>query len=158
MADYFTASDYTRRLERAIDSAQRAGLAGVLVGPGPDLTWLCGYRPPAVTERLTLLVLTPERPPTLIVPALERVDAAAAAGSSALTPGDWGDGVDPYAVAAGLLRPDGRYGVSDSTWALHLLGLQGARPGTSYAALSDALPMLRAIKDEAELERLALAG
>ena len=31
-------------------------------------------------------------------------------------------------------------------------------PGTRYTALSDALPMLRAVKDAAELDRLAAAG
>ena len=30
--------------------------------------WLTGYQPTAITERLTVLVLTPERPPTLLVP------------------------------------------------------------------------------------------
>jgi Xaa-Pro aminopeptidase len=145
-------------MARALDAARRAGLAGVLVSPGPDMTWLCGYRPPAATERLTLLVLTPDGPPTLIVPALERADAAAAPGSPALRFVDWRDGDDAHAMAGGLLRADERYGVSDSTWALHLLGLQRAVPGTGYAALSDALPMLRAVKEEAELGRLAAAG
>jgi Xaa-Pro aminopeptidase len=158
MAVHFTAQEYAARMSRAVVAAREAGLAGVLVSPGPDLTWLSGYRPPAATERLTLLVLTPDRPPTMIVPTLERADASAATGSPALTVVDWRDGTDPYAVAAGLLRPDGRYGVSDSTWALHLLGLQRAMPAAGYAALSDALPMLRAVKDEAELGRLAAAG
>ncbi|MBD9735809.1 aminopeptidase P family protein, partial [Streptomyces sp. H28] len=71
---------------------------------------------------------------------------------------DWTDGKDPYAATAALLDPAGRYGISDNTWALHLLGLQRALPGTSYAALTEALPMLRAVKDPAELELLAAAG
>jgi D-alanyl-D-alanine dipeptidase len=41
---------------------------------------------------------------------------------------------------------------------MHLLGLQRQLPGTSYASLTDALPMLRAVKDADELERLAAAG
>ncbi|MGW2996368.1 M24 family metallopeptidase, partial [Streptomyces sp. NPDC001193] len=48
--------------------------------------------------------------------------------------------------------------VSDNTWALHLLGLQRELPATSYAPLTDVLPMLRAVKDERELERLAAAA
>ncbi|GGY02128.1 dipeptidase [Streptomyces minutiscleroticus] len=154
----FTAADHRARMERAARSAAEAGLAGLLVAPGPDLVWLTGYAPPADTERLTLLVLTPGQDPVLVVPALEAPDAARAVGAPALTLRDWTDGRDPYAVTAPLLDPDGRYGVSDNTWAMHLLGLQRTLPGTAYASLTDALPMLRAVKDPAELERLAAAG
>ncbi|MFF8726050.1 aminopeptidase P family protein [Streptomyces sp. NPDC015171] len=154
----FTAADYRARMERAARSAADAGLAGLLVAPGPDMVWLTGYTPTAVTERLTVLVLTPGRDPVLVVPALEAPDAGHAAGAAALTLRDWTDGKDPYAVTAALLDARGRYGISDNTWALHLLGLQRTLPGTSYAALTDALPMLRAVKDAAELELLAAAG
>jgi Xaa-Pro aminopeptidase len=71
---------------------------------------------------------------------------------------DWADGADPYASAASLLRPEGRYGVSDSAWALHLLGLQQAMPRSGYRSLTQSLPMLRAVKDANELARLAAAG
>ncbi|MCU7728597.1 aminopeptidase P family protein [Actinoplanes sp. KI2] len=154
----FTADDYAARMRRAVEAATAAGLSGILVGIGPDLTWLTAYKPTAVTERLTLLVLTPDQPPTLVVPALERPDAAGAVGAPALTLLDWADGTDPYQAVAPLLRPDGRYGISDSTWAMHLLGLQKTLPGSAYEALSVCQPMLRAIKDEHELARLAAAG
>ena len=41
---------------------------------------------------------------------------------------------------------------------MHLLGLQQALPGTRYVSMTAALPMLRAVKDAEELERLAAAG
>lgn len=154
----FTADDYRARMERAARAAADAGLAGLLVAPGPDLVWLTGYTPTAVTERLTVLVLAPGRDPVLVVPTLEAPDARKTVGADALTLLDWTDGKDPYAVTAGLLPGSGRLGISDNAWALHLLGLQRTLPGTSYAALTDALPMLRAVKDTAELELLAAAG
>ncbi|WP_112467061.1 aminopeptidase P family protein [Streptomyces triticisoli] len=154
----FTADDYRARRERAARAAGDAGLAGLLVAPGPDLVWLTGYAPTAVTERLTLLVLAPGRDPVLVVPTLEAPDAAKAVGASTLALRDWTDGTDPYAVTAGMLDGDGRFGISDNTWAMHLLGLQKALPGTSYASLTEALPMLRAVKDAAEVELLAAAG
>ncbi|MGW7824966.1 aminopeptidase P family protein [Streptomyces puniciscabiei] len=154
----FTAADYRARMERAARSAADAGLAGLLVAPGPDMVWLTGYKPTAVTERLTVLVLTPGQDPVLVVPTLEAPDAEHAVGASALTLRDWTDGKDPYAVTAALLDGRGRFGISDNTWAMHLLGLQRALPDTSYASLTDALPMLRAVKDTAELELLAAAG
>ncbi|MER7746150.1 aminopeptidase P family protein [Streptomyces bacillaris] len=153
----FTAEEYRARMARAAESAGAAGLAGVVVAPGPDLVHLTGYRPVS-TERLTLLVLRPGEEPVLVVPTLEAPDAAAATGAPALALRDWTDGTDPYAVTAPLLGDRGRFAVSDNTWAMHLLGLQRALPGTTYTALTEALPMLRAVKDTAELERLAAAG
>lgn len=154
----FTAEDYVARMARVIDEATEVGLDGVIVAPGPDLTWLTGYRPTAITERLTMLVLSPGVRPTLLVPVLERPDAEAAEGATALGIVDWADGSDPYAVAGGLLQPDGRFGISDSAWAMHLLGLQRTLPHTHYRALSESLPMLRAVKDANELGRLEMAG
>ncbi|MGC5165895.1 aminopeptidase P family protein [Luteimicrobium sp. DT211] len=154
----FTADDFAARQQRALREALDAGLDGVLVTPGPDLVWLTGYQPTAITERLTLLALTPDRPATLLVPRLERGDAESAAGAPALAFADWSDGDDPYAASSGLLRPGGRYGVSDSAWALHLLGLQRAVAGSSYVGLTEGLPMLRAVKGDDELARLAAAG
>ncbi|MFF4590803.1 M24 family metallopeptidase [Streptomyces sp. NPDC001388] len=154
----FTTDDYRARMERAAREAADAGLAGLLVAPGPDLVWLTGYAPPADTERLTLLVLAPGEDPVLVVPTLEAPDAAKAAGAPALTLRDWTDGGDPYALTAGLLDPRGRFGISDNAWAMHLLHLQRTLPATSYASLTEALPMLRAVKDAAELELMAAAG
>ncbi|MBZ6130069.1 aminopeptidase P family protein [Streptomyces olivaceus] len=154
----FTADDYRARMDRAARAAAGAGLAGLLVAPGPDLVWLTGYTPPADTERLTLLVLAPDRDPVLVVPALEAPDARNATGASALTLHDWTDGKDPYAATAALLGASRRFGISDNAWAMHLLALQRTLPGTSYASLTEALPMLRAVKDAAELDLVAAAG
>ncbi|MFJ6937791.1 M24 family metallopeptidase [Streptomyces sp. NPDC101132] len=153
----FTAADYAARMERAAAAAADAGLAGLLIAPGPDLTHLTGYQP-IETERLTLLVLAAGQDPVLVVPALEAPDAQAAPGAPALTLRDWSDGSSPYAAAAPSLDVDGHFAVSDNAWAMHLLGLQRELPGTTYSAVTDVLPMLRAVKDERELARLAAAG
>jgi Xaa-Pro aminopeptidase len=154
----FTTDDYLARASRVVADAAEQGLAGVLVTPGPDLVWLTGYKPTAITERLTVLVLTQDREPTLLVPALERPDAEAAEGVKGMAMLDWADGTDPYDAAAALIRPDAAYGISDSAWALHLLGLQARLPSTRYRSLTESLPMMRAVKDADELERLAAAG
>ncbi|MEV7156483.1 aminopeptidase P family protein [Streptomyces misionensis] len=154
----FSAADHRARMERATRAAADAGLAGLLVAPGPDLVWLTGYTPTAITERLTLLVLAPGRDPVLVVPTLEAPDAEHSAAGEVLTLRDWTDGKDPYAVTADLLDGRGRYGISDNTWAMHVLGLQRTLPDSTYAALTEALPMLRAVKDAAEVELLAAAG
>ncbi len=158
MVTSMTQVDYGRRMARAGRAAADAGLAGLIVTPGPDLTWLCGYRPTAVTERLTALVIEPERRPRLLVPVLEYPDAEYSPGAWAMDVSGWTDGSDPYAEVAKWMAPQGRYGMSDSTWAMHLLGLQRSVPGSAYAALTEVLPMLRAVKDAHEVELLAAAG
>jgi D-alanyl-D-alanine dipeptidase len=154
----FTADEYAGRLDRAGRAATADGFTGLLITPGPDLVHLTGYAPTATTERLTLLVVHPGRRSTLLVPRLERGDAAKAVGASAVELAEWHDGGDPYAVASAVLDHDGRYVISDNAWAIHLLGLQRALPGTTYASVTAGLPMLRAVKDAAELERLTRAG
>ena len=154
----FVAEDYTHRMLGAIDHALQSGLDGLVIAPGPDLTWLTGYRPTATTERLTLLVLVPALPPTLIVPALERPDAEAAPGMAGVRMVDWRDDADPYQFATMLLPPNGCLGVSDSTWSAHLLAMQQESPTVRFRPLSRSLPMLRAVKDDRELDRLACAG
>ena len=154
----FTVQDFAARMARATGAATQAGLSGLIIMPGPDLLYLTGYQPVAITERLTALVLTPDRLPTMMVPRLERPDAEGAPGGGALTLTDWADGTDPYAAASPLLDAQGRYGISDSAWAMHLLGLQEVLPSASFVSLTRALPMLQAVKDADELERLAAAG
>jgi Xaa-Pro aminopeptidase len=153
----FTADEFEARMQRAARAAHEAGLSGLLVTPGPDLLYLTGYAP-MITERLTMLVLSVDREPAMVVPRLERPDAESAPGSTEVELSDWADGSDPYEAAAPFLDPNGRYAISDAAWAMHLLGLQGRLPGSSYVAMTEALPLLRAIKDADELERMTAAG
>ena len=154
----FTAEDFAARMRRVVADATEAGLDGLLITPGPDLVWLTGYRPTAITERLTLLVLAPGKQPTLLVPTLERPDAEGAVGAPGLSIVDWADGEDPYVRAGVLIGSRATMGIADSAWSMHLLGLQDALPGSSYRSLTRSLPMLRAVKDANELARLAAAG
>ena len=158
MTRAFTTQDFAARLARAAAQASDAGLTGVLVTPGPDLVYFTGYAPIAITERITMLAIQAGRDPEMIVPILERPDAEDAPSSGAVSLRDWTDGDDPYAATAAMLDAAGRYAISDSAWAMHVLGLQAALPESSHVSMTSALPMLRAIKGSDELERLAAAG
>jgi Xaa-Pro aminopeptidase len=114
--------------------------------------------PVAITERITMLVIPAAGDAQMIVPILERPDAEDSPGAGAVTMHDWTDGSDPYAATAALLDPGGRYAISDSAWSMHLLGLQSTLPKSGYVSMTAALPMLRAVKNEDELERLTAAG
>jgi Xaa-Pro aminopeptidase len=67
----FTNEDFAARMRRVVSAGAQQGLAGVIVTPGPDLVWLIGYQPTAITERLTMLVLSTDNEPKLLVPILE---------------------------------------------------------------------------------------
>src|SRR5438067_11132440 len=122
----FTTGDFARRIARAAEQAREAGLNGLLVTPGPDLVYFTGYTPTEIAERITMLVIDAGGGSGMIVPILERAEAEAAPGAAAVTLSDWSDGEDPYRATAGLLDPHGRYAISDSAWAMHVLGLQRA--------------------------------
>jgi Xaa-Pro aminopeptidase len=158
MSREFTADDYAGRMARAARHAGEEGLTGLLVTPGPDLLYFTGYMPIAITERITMLVIPADGEPAMIVPILERPDAEGAPAAPAVAMHDWTDGSDPYEATAALLDSGGRYGISDSAWAMHVLGLQRALPQSAYDSMTSAMPMLRAVKGEDELERLAAAG
>ena len=141
------------RIARAAAAAEEAGLSGLLVAPGPDMHYLTGYTPNEVTERLTLLVVAAGRDPVLVLPGFERADAEGADVEFV----EWSDGQDPYALCADIIGA-GRWAVSDACWALHVFPLQEALPESTFASMTAALPMLRAVKDADELARLAAAG
>ena len=100
----FTTEDFARRLERAARQAVHADLTGVLVTPGPDLLYLTGYAPIAITERITMLVVPASGERAMIVPILERPDAEDAPAAGALSLHDWTDGDDPYAATSNAQR------------------------------------------------------
>lgn len=152
-----TAQHFAERLARGAARARDAGLDALLVAPGSDLAYFADYLPPS-TERLTMLVIPSAGEPVMVVPVLEHDSAASTRAAGAFRLITWADGDDEHAPLVDQLWSRGRYGVSDSAWALHLLALQRELPDVRFAAFSAALPMLRAVKDADEIDRLAAAG
>ncbi|SHN45100.1 M24 family metallopeptidase [Cryptosporangium aurantiacum] len=152
------AEDLRSRLERATGEAARSGFDGILATPGPDLRYLCGYTPASGADRLTVLVLSPGQDPTLVVPRRDERAAAASPAAAALTVVAWDDTDGPYRPLSDLLDPAGVYAVSDSAWARHLLGIERVAPAVVFHPVSEALPMLRALKGEEEVAQLEMAA
>ncbi|MEX0989779.1 MAG: Xaa-Pro peptidase family protein [Actinomycetota bacterium] len=148
---------HPERLARAAGDLASSGLDAMIVAPSPDLSWLIGYDPPPL-ERLTALVVRPGTDPVLVVPELERALAADATAGSPTDLIGWRDGEDPYEIVADLTGGASRVALADRTWASHTLALQRAVPTARFEATSEALPSLRAIKDDAEVDELASAG
>jgi Xaa-Pro aminopeptidase len=152
-----TATRHLDRMRRASGGAATDDLSALVVAPSPDLAYLAGYDPPPL-ERPTLLVLRPDRDPSLLVPELERALAIDAGLGDVVELVPWRDEADPYAAAVALLPARGRVGLSDRIWGIHVLCLQAAAPALSWASASGVLSRLRARKDPDELDALRRAG
>jgi Xaa-Pro aminopeptidase len=145
------------RLASAAAAARRAGLAALLITPGPDLRYLTGYDAKQL-ERLTCLAVPAEGEPFLVVPRLE-VPAARAAVSGGLEITGWDETDDPYALVARRLgNVAGPVGLSDRMWALMVLRLREALAGVPQVLASSVLAELRMRKTPAEIAALAEAG
>ena len=149
-------SRYAERLVRAVRGTSAAGLDALLIGVGSDLRYLTGYVAMPL-ERLTLLVLVPDRDPVLVVPRLER----GAAESGLRTPAQivtWDETDDPYALAVEGFRAVA-VAVSDTMLAMHVLRLQASvGAGARFSLASSVLRELRMIKDDDEIALLRLAA
>ena len=145
-----------RRRRRALEAAEAAGLAGLLVSPGPDLAYLTGYTPTPL-ERLTLLLLSPDA----IRPWSSRRSSARSPSRrrrTGLEIVDWRDGrttrtswwprCSARAATRSPTRPGRRTCSRSSTRTADCL----------FVAAGQALPLLRAVKDPDEVERLRAAG
>ena len=146
------------RLELAATATARAGLRALLLTPGPDLRYLTGYDAKQL-ERLTCLAVPAEGDPFLVVPRLEKPAAEASpAGGLGLEIIGWDETDDPYALVASRLPGTGAVGLADRMWAMMVLRLAGALPGTKQVLASTVLSQLRMRKSAAEVAALREAG
>ncbi|NKR91276.1 M24 family metallopeptidase [Prescottella equi] len=157
-ASRFPTAVYADRLARAAQVAQRAGLDGLLVTPGPDLRYLIGSRADSF-ERLTCLVVPSDgNAPSVVLPRLELASLGDSAVAELNLPvHDWVDGVDPYELVSSLLPETPQVAVTDAMPALHLVPLSRRFGGVPVLA-TGVLRELRMIKDDAEIEALRRAG
>lgn len=153
-------SDLASRIHRAAEQAAKAGIDALLISPGADLRYLCGYRALPL-ERLTCLVVPAEsvgRDPVLVVPALEQAAARTAIGDLELDVVPWQETDDPYALVADLLPRRGRVALDNQMWAEKVLAFRAAMPDTEQLPAGQVLTELRMRKTPSELDALAEAA
>lgn len=154
------AAEYTRRIEAAAAAAHAAGIDAILVQPGSDLTYLCGYEALPL-ERLTCLVIPARGAPAIVVPELEVLAAAASpVGQMGLDVLAWPETKSPHKVLAKRLGNVGKVGkvaVNQQMWASHVFALQAQLPLVRFSA-DTIVPQLRMRKSEAEAKALMDAG
>jgi Xaa-Pro aminopeptidase len=151
------------RVHAARDVADELGIDVVVVTPGSDLRYLCGYNAHAM-ERLTALAVPRRGEPLLVVPRLEApMVEASPAGRLGLEVLAWDETDDPFAllaaaVTARLGSAPARVAVGSRTWAEHALGVQRAVPGAALELAAPVVDRLRMVKTGAEIAELAAAG
>jgi Xaa-Pro aminopeptidase len=151
------------RLHAARGLAAEQGLDLLVLTPGSDLRYLCGYSAHAM-ERLTALAVPARGEPFLVVPRLEApmVDASPA-GALGLEVLAWDETDDAFALLARevtgrLGTAPARVAVGSRTWAEHALGVQRALPGSALELAGPVVDRLRMVKNAAEIDELARAG
>ncbi|MCW2676859.1 MAG: putative dipeptidase pepE [Modestobacter sp.] len=151
------------RVHAARAVADELGVDLLVVTPGSDLRYLCGYHAHAM-ERLTALAVPRRGEPLLVVPRLEApMVEASPAGGLGLEVLAWDETDDPFArlaeaVTSRLGSAPTRVAVGARTWAEHALGVQRALPGAALELAGPVIDRLRMVKTPAEVEELARAG
>ncbi len=155
-------TEKTRRaIQRRLLARQRdAGLDCVALVPGPNLRYVSGLTL-FMSERPIVAFYPVDGRPVLLLPELERSRAAErVAGSMDLISYSDEQGYEPaFARAAETLALNGKDVAVEYLHmrVLELRALQSAAPGTAYSSLEDALPNLRAVKDQEEIAAIRAA-
>lgn len=158
MAELFDSSVYARRLEEAARLCQVRGLAGLIIGTGPELAYLTGSWLSS-HERFTAVVVPAVGRPVLLVPVTDVGDVAhSAVPELDVQVRGWTDGQDPHALAVAALGETGAVALGSSLTTLHVLDLQRKLVGRETVAAATTLKELFMRKDLAEVEQLHLAA
>ena len=151
-------STFAARLTAAQDASRALGIDALLVTPGADLRYLCGYDAKPL-ERLTCLIVPAVGDPVLVLPGLETLAAQASpVGALGLSMRPWTETDDAVSIVAEHLGSPGECAVDDRMWAEKLLAFQSALPKTRFGRAGRVIHELRMRKGVAEVEALARAG
>jgi Xaa-Pro dipeptidase len=149
-----------QRLARLRQQMQTSGLDAIALNPGATLLYLTGLSF-HLMERPTVLIITPDAQPALILPALEMIKVESCplvlrAFAYDDNPASWPAAFHQAVTAAGL---DGlKVGVEANRLRfLELQFLQAAAPRAQFTAAGSLLDELRLIKERAELEAMRRA-
>lgn len=149
-----------KRFERLQELIQKSGLDGMVLNPGPSLSYLTSLSF-HLMERPTVVVYAPPATPVIILPELEAGKLAAS--RVAMQPVTYGD--DPSSWQSAFeraLKPlnldQKRIGLEPTRLRfLELNFLKNAVPGAFFLSGEDVLNHLRICKDESEISHMRKA-
>jgi Xaa-Pro aminopeptidase len=149
-------SVFEHRLERLRERMRELEVHGLVVAPGSDLRYLCGYDALPL-ERPSLLIVRTDAPPAFVAPRLERARVEHEVLLADVEVHTYGEHDDALALAGRVLDPpaDATTALGDQMWTAFTLGLQRVLPGRRWTTAAAVVAPLRAVKDAEELVRLA---
>ena len=151
-------TDLQDRLRRAREGATASGLGAIVVTPGSNLVYLCGYDAVPL-ERITALVIPAAGDPFLLAPRLELLAAAASpVGELGVPIVTWDEADDPYRMIAQRLDGVREIGIANDMTADKVLRLRSAMPGVHQVLAGAVLDELRQRKSPAEIVALREAA
>lgn len=158
MAELFDTHVYARRLTEAARLCRVHGLAGLIIGTGPELAYLTGSWLSS-HERLTALVVPAQGTPVLLVPGTDVGDVAhSAVPELDVEVRGWNDGQDAHGMAVEILPHTGAVALGSSLTTLHVLAFQHHLGSRETVAAATTLKELFMRKDLAEVEELHKAA
>lgn len=151
-------ADLSQRLATAAQVTKERGLDAIIVTPGPDMRYLCGYNAIPL-ERLTALLITASGQAHLIAPLLEKPAALASPiGNLGVPVHVWGETDDPYRLVFDLLGDVRAIGLDNHMWAERVLKLRAHRPDVEQRLANEVISFMRMRKSKTEIEYLRGAG
>lgn len=158
MGSHVAVSDLSQRLKTAAQVTKSQGLDAIMVTPGPDLRYLCGYNAIPL-ERLTALLITASGQAHVIAPLLEKPAALASPiGELGIPVHTWGETDDPYALVFDILGDVSSIGLDNHMWAERVLRLRDKRPHVEQRLANGVISFMRMRKSATEIEYLRGAG
>jgi Xaa-Pro dipeptidase len=151
---------YFERQKKLALTLEKAGLDGLVLNPGPSLTYLTGLHF-HLSERPVVCFFTPRGEPVLVLPELESAKAKDTAYElSYLTYSEdlstWGAAFQNGMDNAGLRK--GKVGVEPRRLrVLELRLLEEASPGTEFDSAEGTIADMRMRKDPGEVEAMRIA-
>jgi len=145
--------DFAGRVRRIQDLMGDRGVDVALLSVGADLPYFTGYEAMA-SERLTVLVVRPDREPVLVIPELEapRVEPGSFEVRS------WGEIESPIELAVSVAGSPKSVAVGDHMWSSFLVEFQKLWPNASWSPASALTTVLRMCKDPDEIAALRAAA
>lgn len=158
MPELFESDVYARRLRAAAQQAAKAGLAGLIIGTGPELAYLTGSWISS-HERFSAVAIPVQGRPALIVPEVDAADlGASAVPELEIDIRGWRDGQSAHQIAVGHLQGEGPVALGSSLTADHVLAIQQLLGTRKTVLATAALKELFMRKDAAEIAQLRAAN
>ena len=151
-------AEFSGRFDRVRAVMGEQAIDYLLIGPSTDMVYLIDF-PVRQSERLTMLVISQDEPPRLVMPEFELPRVAGL--PQLFEPVTWNDGDDPVTLLTSLLRNPGggaTVGLGGQMFAQFFLRIRDRAPTPNYVDGDRVMVPIRMRKSPYEVEALRAAS